>query len=205
MYTGIVQTKLPVKTLEKKPGLARLTFEFTDNLMNDLAIGASVSVSGVCLTVAEIDGNNIVFDAMDETLDLTSLGKIEEGDVANIERSSKMGDEVGGHPMSGHIFGTAEIIGIEKPENNHVIALKVPPASMKYILHKGFIGLDGCSLTVVSPNKEEGTFSVHLIPETLRTTTFGEKKVGDLINLELDSQTQTVVDTVERMLAERGE
>jgi riboflavin synthase len=203
MYTGIVQTKLPVKILEKKPGLVRLTFEFTDKLMSDLTIGASVSVSGVCLTVAGIDGSNIVFDAMQETCDLTSLGRIKEGDVANIERSLKMGDEVGGHPMSGHIFGTAEIVGIEKPENNHVITLKVLVASMKYILHKGFIGLDGCSLTVVSPNKNEGTFSVHLIPETLRITTFGEKRVGDLINLELDSQAQTIVETVERVLLER--
>lgn len=197
MYTGIVQTALPVARIKEKPGLRTLTFSFSQQLLKGLQLGASVSLDGVCCTVANIEGENISFDAMAETLAKTTLGTVHEGDKVNIERSAKMGDEIGGHVMSGHIIGTAEVVKVDSPENNRVITFRVPNDWMKYFFEKGFIGLHGCSLTLVNVDKAAGTFEVHLIPETLEMTNLGDLQAGDKVNIELDSRTQTIVDTVE--------
>lgn len=204
MFTGIVQGMGTVKHLEKKPGLSTFTITFPVGMTEGLQIGASVAVNGCCLTAVTIDGDDVAFDAMTETLEKTNLGDLKEGSQANVERSARMGDEIGGHVMSGHVLGTAEIVRIEEPENNKIVTLRVPKEWMRYILQKGFIGLDGCSLTVVDPKKEEGTFDVHLIPETLRLTVFGARAVGDRVNVELDSRTQTIVDTVEEVLKQQS-
>lgn len=204
MYTGIVTHTLPIADIVEKPGLRRFAFVFPEELLKGLTLGASVSVSGVCLTVSSIAEDIVIFDAMQETLDKTALGTVKMGDTVNILRSAKIGEENGGHAMYGHVTGTAEIVAKESPENNCVMTFQVPKQWMKYILQKGFIGLDGCSLTVTDPDAAAGTFKVWFIPETLEKTTFGNKKIGDKINLELDAQTQTIVETVERVLAERG-
>ena len=199
MYTGIIQNSLTVKSLSKKPGLVSFSIEFTDELLKDLKIGASVSIDGVCLTVSKIDESDISFDAMDETLELTTIGMLEQGDVVNVLRSAKIGDENGGHEMAGHIIGMGEVVKVETPENNHIITVKVNPDWMKYIFQKGFIGFHGASLTVVDPDHEKNPFKVHLIPETLRITNFDQLKVGSKVNIEIESKTQMMVDTIERM------
>ena len=200
MYTGIIKGCMPVTSVNKKEGLIQFSVELTEDLLVGIQKGNSVGLDGVCVTVVRIDGHTVTFDIMQETIEKTTLGKLVVGRLLNVERSAKMGDEIGGHPMSGHIYGMAEIISIDEPENNTVMTFKVPKECMKFIFNKGFIGLDGCSLTVVDPNKEAGTFKVWFIPETLVLTAYGTKKVGDMVNLELDAGTQTIVETVERIM-----
>ena len=204
MYTGIVQASCNLIEVERKVGLHTLTVDLPETLLVSLVIGASVGIDGVCLTVTCIDGQQISFDVMQQTLDLTTLGALQKGDRVNVERSAKQGDEIGGHLLSGHIDCTVEISVINTPENNHEITYHVDPAFMPYIFGKGFIGLNGCSLTVAEVDKSAATFTVCLIPETLRITTHGEKRVGDQINMEIDRQTQVIVDTVKAYLAENS-
>lgn len=202
MFTGIVQGTGKVVAIDEKPNFRTHVVELPEALLPGLETGASVAHNGCCLTVTEINGNRISFDLMKETLRITNLGDLQEGDVVNIERAAKFSDEIGGHLMSGHIMTTAEVAKILTSENNRQIWFKLQdPTLMKYILHKGFIGVDGISLTVgeVTPTR----FCVYLIPETLQRTTLGAKKLGQRVNIEIDPQTQAVVDTVERVLASR--
>jgi riboflavin synthase len=125
----------------------------------------------------------------------------QEGSVVNFERSARVGDEIGGHNVSGHVHCTATISAVESTENNRRLTFTVSnPAFMKYILPKGYIAVDGCSLTIgeVSGN----TFTVYLIPETIRVTVFGVKGVGDSVNIEIETQTQAIVDTTERVVVQ---
>ena len=205
MFTGIVQGSFPLLAVERKPGLHSFTIELPDPLLDDLVIGASVAVDGVCLTVTAIDQGKVYFDIMQQTLSLTTLGELDTGDIVNIERSARQGVEIGGHVISGHVDNTAEVVAIEQPENNKFITYRVPAEQMKYIFAKGFVSLNGCSLTVASVNREEHTLTVCYIPETLRVTTHGAKVIGDRINFEIDRQTQAIVDTVENVLAANPE
>lgn len=168
--------------------------------IENLRQGASVSVNGACLTVTSFDREGVSFDVMKETLQKTTIGLLKEGDEINIERSTKIGEEIGGHLVSGHVSTTAEVISIDKTENNTTMTFRVDPAWMKFIFSKGFIALDGASLTVVDASEEQGTFQVWFIPETLRLTCFGARKVGDRVNVEIDPMTQVIVETVERIL-----
>ncbi len=202
MFTGIVQGTAPVVAIEEKSNFRTHVVEMPDELLPELALGASVAHNGCCLTVTEVNGNRVSFDLMKETLRITNLGDIKVGDVVNLERAAKFSDEIGGHLMSGHIICTAEIAKIYTSENNRQIWFRMPSDDlMKYVLHKGFIGIDGISLTIgeVVGNR----FCVHLIPETLARTTLGKKRLGHRVNIEIDPQTQAVVDTVERVLAQR--
>lgn len=202
MFTGIVQGTAPVVAIEEKSNFRTHVVEMPDELLPELALGASVAHNGCCLTVTEVNGNRVSFDLMKETLRITNLGDIKVGDVINLERAAKFSDEIGGHLMSGHIICTAEIAKIYTSENNRQIWFRMPSDDlMKYVLHKGFIGIDGISLTIgeVVGNR----FCVHLIPETLARTTLGKKRLGHRVNIEIDPQTQAVVDTVERVLAQR--
>jgi riboflavin synthase len=150
------------------------------------------------MTVVSIDGTDVCFDAIEETLTRSTLGELKTGSLVNVERSLKMGDELGGHILSGHVMMTARIL--ERNEQGEGIDLSIenPSDARPYILEKGFIAIDGMSLTVgeVSENK----FALHIIPETLRVTTIGQKKVGDYVNIEIDSRTQAVVDTIRRSM-----
>ena len=202
MFTGIVQGSFPILSVERKPGLHTLRFDFPAMSLKDLSIGASVSVDGVCLTVTPIEGSLVSFDVMQQTLSLTTIGSLDAGNVVNMERSAKQGVEVGGHIISGHVDGCAEVIAIEQPDNNCFISYRVPAEKMKYIFSKGFVGLNGCSLTVAEINKTNNTFTVCYIPETLRVTTHGAKTLGDKVNFEIDRQTQAIVDTVENFLGD---
>ena len=203
MFTGIVQGTARVVSIEEKPNFRTHVVELPDAMLPGLETGASVAHNGCCLTVTEIHGNQVSFDLMKETLRITNLGEIIVGDKVNVERAAKFNDEIGGHLMSGHIMTTAEITKILSSENNRQIWFRVQhPELMKYILHKGYIGIDGISLTVGEVTATK--FCVHLIPETLQRTTLGERRIGQRVNIEIDPQTQAIVDTVERVLATRG-
>ncbi|KLV03469.1 riboflavin synthase subunit alpha [Photobacterium aquae] len=202
MFTGIVQGTAEVVAIEKKEQFQTHVLELSESMRDGLALGASVAHNGCCLTVTKVDGDRVSFDLMQETLAVTNLGQLNTGDHVNIERAARFGDEIGGHSMSGHINAVVEIAKIDTAPNNCTIWFTIPEQYQKYILRKGYIGLDGCSLTI--GHVEEGRFCVHLIPETLQRTLFGSRQVGDMVNMEIDPQTQAIVDTVERVLAQRG-
>lgn len=202
MFTGIVQGMATLVAIEKKEMFQTHVIELSDDMVEGLTIGASVAHNGCCLTVTKINGTQVSFDLMQATLRLTNLGRLKKGDLVNVERAAKFGDEIGGHTMSGHITLVADIVDVIKTENNRTIWFELPQESMKYVLSKGYIGIDGCSLTI--GEVEENRFSVHLIPETLNRTLFGSRQVGDQVNIEFDPQTQAIVDTVERVLANQN-
>ena len=203
MFTGIVQGMGRVVSVEQPAADFRThTVELPGDMAGGLQTGASVAHNGCCLTVTETDSRTARFDLMAETLDKTNLGRLKAGDLVNLERAARFGDEIGGHLMSGHITATTEILRIERTEHNTTMHFALPAALKPYILPKGFVGLDGCSLTIGSVG--EDSFCVHLIPETLRRTLFGTRQAGDTVNLEIDPQTQAVVDTVGRILAAKG-
>lgn len=202
MFTGIVQGTAEIVAIEEKELFRTHTVRLPAELLPGLALGASVAHNGCCLTVTAIDGDCVSFDLIKETLRITNLGELQVGDIVNIERAAKFSDEIGGHLMSGHIMTTAEICKIIQSENNREVWFKLQDAEqIKYILHKGFVGIDGISLTVGDVTKSK--FCVHLIPETLERTTLGAKKLGHRVNIEIDPHTQAIVDTVERVLAQR--
>lgn len=197
MFTGIVQGIAHIRQLKRKTGLITFLIEFPAGATDNLQIGASVAINGTCLTVTRVEGQTAYFDVMQETLRVTNLGSLNEGDAVNFERAARFGDEIGGHQLSGHVHALARLVRIERPENNTTLTFEVPPALCKYIFSKGYIGLNGASLTIGAADGNQ--FQVHLIPETLRATTFSQLQEGDLVNLEVDAQTQTIVDTLERM------
>jgi len=196
MYTGIVTGFFPIVSLVKRDGAATFQIEFDKAHLEDLKIGASVSLDGTCMSVVSIEGNLVSFDASMETLRLTNLGTKVEGDLINIERSAKAGGEIGGHQMSGHVDGSLVVVAVDRPANNCVITFELPENYRRYVFNKGFIGLNGCSLTVAELDRSSGHFKVYLIPETLRQTTYHRTQVGERINFEIDRQTQVMVDTI---------
>ena len=201
MFTGIVAGMGRISHIEGNE-VIRIVIDFSMVSTEGLAEGASVSVDGVCLTVVEIDGQMISFDVIPETLSLTTLGEKIEGHWVNLERALKVGDELGGHILSGHILGVGEIIERSTGDEHLDILIDCPSDVMKFVQEKGYIAIDGISLTV--GQVDEGGFSLHLIPETLRFTTIGGKGLGEHVNIEVDSMTQTIVSTVERILEERA-
>ena len=204
MFTGIVQAVATVSVLVDKPGLRSFTLEFPPGFCDGLEIGASVSVDGVCPTVTERVGDAAAnFDVMQQSLALTTLDTLKVGSRINVERAARDGAEIGGHPLSGHVDFQAVLGSVRTPENNHVMRIAVPSPWMRYIFAKGYIAINGASLTVSDASKAEGWFEVWLIPETLRMTTFGEKGPGDALNIEIERSTQVMVDTVRDAVDER--
>ena len=203
MFTGIVQGMGKITDIvQPSPDFRTHTVELPPEIADNLQTGASVANNGCCLTITRIDGNKVSFDLMDETLRKTNLGSLKVGDSVNLERAARFGDEIGGHVMSGHVMAVTRISRIESSKFNRTVWFELPENLKPYILIKGFVGLDGCSLTIGEVSDRE--FCVHLIPETLERTLFGCRKEGDLINIEIDPQTQAVVDTVMRVLAQKA-
>lgn len=202
MYTGIVQGACAIKHIDQKPGLKTFLIEMPEALRQDLVVGASVALDGVCMTVTSIGDAGVTFDAMQQTLTLTTLGDLAIGDRVNVERSAALGAENGGHEISGHIDGTAQVVAIDTPENNRVVSYRVPQGALPYLFAKGFVALNGCSLTIADIDKRRSEIKVCYIPETLRVTTHGAKQIGDSVNFEIDKRTQAIVDTVRAFLAE---
>jgi len=207
MFTGIVQGTASVAAITDRPGLRSFTLRFAPGFTQGLAIGASVAVDGVCLTVTTLrDDDAADFDVMQQSLALTTLAGLREGSRINVERAAREGAEVGGHALSGHVDFMGTVRAIRRPENNHVLRIAVAAPWMRYVFAKGYIAVNGASLTVSDAQRERGGsgwFEVWLIPETLRMTTFGEKTEGDALNIEIDRATQVVVDTVRDALDER--
>tara|TARA_B100000073_G_C23677483_1_gene551166 strand:- start:606 stop:1211 length:606 start_codon:yes stop_codon:yes gene_type:complete len=197
MFTGIVAGTSPIINIEQKDIVRSLTLNLEGFVMG-LEIGASVSLDGVCMTVVSIDGNLVTFDAIEETLNRTTIGKLGVGSLVNIERSLKMGDELGGHIISGHVLTTAKILQIVNKGEGIDMMIENPPEVNQYILEKGYISIDGMSLTIGKVS--EDNFSLHIIPETLRITTIGQKNIGDYVNIEIDSRTQAIVDTIRKSM-----
>ena len=155
--------------------------------------------------ITSFDDTTACFDVIGETLRCTTIGELAIGHKVNFERSATLGDEIGGHLLSGHIAGTVEVVYRHEEEGNLTLSLRPPAEHHKHILPKGYVALDGCSLTVGSVDGGSGVFAVHLIPETRRVTTLDAKRAGDRLNLEVDAWTQAVVATVERVLASRSD
>lgn len=203
MFTGIVKGIGRIAGLRRQSGLVTFDIELPQGAESELEIGASVAVDGVCLTVTSVRGRVACFDVMQETLSRSTLGELQQGSDVNIERAAKDGAEIGGHPLSGHIDCVATVADVQTPENNRVLTLQVPAPWIRYVFAKGYIALNGASLTVASVDKQASTFTVWLIPETLRMTTFGAKSAGSHINMEIERGTQVTVDTIRDFLEER--
>jgi riboflavin synthase len=201
MFTGIVQGTAELEEIDEREQFRTHVVRLPAALLPGLQSGASVAHNGCCLTVVAIDGERVSFDLMQETLKVTNLGELKVGDRVNVERAARFGDEIGGHAMSGHILCTAEVSRVITSPNNHQLWLRLPAQWMKYVFTKGYIGIDGISLTIGEVRGDE--FNVNLIPETLQRTNIATRQVGDRINIEIDPQTQAIVDTVERVMAER--
>ncbi len=204
MFTGIVQAVATVAALSDRPGLRSFTLQFPPGFLDGQEIGASVACDGTCLTVVQHhDGDRADFDVMQQSLALTTLGTLQVGSRINVERAARDGVEIGGHPLSGHVDFQATLVEVRHPENNHVLRIQVPPQWMRYIFPKGYIAINGASLTIAEVDRAAGCFEVWLIPETLRQTTFGDKRPGDALNIEIERQTQVMVDTVRAAVDER--
>ena len=203
MYTGIVQACLPIAQVTRREGLYSFRISFPGPLLEGLETGASVAVNGVCFTATAIEGPMVSFDAVRETLALSNIREIEPGTRVNIERSAKSGAEIGGHVLSGHVIGTATVVDVQETPNNRRLTFSADPAWLKFVFEKGFLAVNGCSLTVAALDREAARFAINLIPETLARTNFDELGAGDLVNIEIDAQTQVIVETVERVMAER--
>jgi riboflavin synthase len=206
MFTGIVQSTAIVEQIDDRPGFRKLRLQLPNKFLQQLTQGASISINGTCLTVTAFDAVTepgwVQFDLIDETLRLTNLGQLTIGSAVNFERSLTLGSELGGHILSGHIQTQAEVLQIVETEHNWAIELQLAVEWQPYVFSKGFIAIDGISLTVGTVT--EGRFWLHIIPETLAITNLGSKQRGDRVNIEIDQQSYTIVQTVERLLVARG-
>ena len=207
MFTGIVQGIARVESITQRPGLVSMLLRLPAALDEGLAIGASVAVDGVCLTVTARPGaDRASFDVMQQSLALTTLAALTPGSRINVERAAKDGAEIGGHPLSGHVDFLAHVQQVREPENNRVLRIQVPAPFMRYVFAKGYIAVNGASLTVAEARRERdgsGWFEVWLIPETLRMTTFADQAEGAALNIEIERSTQVFVDTVRDAINER--
>ena len=199
MFTGIVQELGTVTDKEETKAGIRLIVHTAEPFLKDLEIGASISVNGVCLTVVEFTKETISFDVIPETLRITNLEFISVDSQVNLERSLKFGDEVGGHILSGHISCRAPSKLIRKIDEVELV-VECPKEWSSYILHKGYVAINGASLTVAK--KQECSFSVYLIPETLNATNLSKISDGDLLNIEIDQATYAAIKAAEERLKE---
>jgi riboflavin synthase len=199
MFTGIVQGLCEITGVVDEQNLRRLTVDL-GKLADGLELGASIAINGSCLTVTACEATRVSFDVIQETLNLTNLAELTVTELVNVERSLGFGDEIGGHILSGHVSASVQVADIVETTNTRDLSFAVPAPWMKYLYHKGFVALDGASLTIAATNPAANTISISLIPETIKRTTLGLVQCGAKVNLEIDSQTQTVVETVERLL-----
>ncbi|MGK5093668.1 riboflavin synthase subunit alpha [Deltaproteobacteria bacterium TL4] len=197
MFTGIVQGTRPVEKITDLEGRRRLKIKLSD-LSKNLQRGASVGVNGVCLTVVSIEDECAEFDIIKESLDRTNLGQLKVGDQVDIERACRYGDEVGGHQVTGHVDTVGTIEKKNFTPNNCEVYIHHAEEWNKYLVPKGWIAVDGISLTVVAVTPT--SFSVCLIPETLQQTVLGIKTEGASLNLEFDHTTKVIVQTMERLI-----
>ena len=198
MFSGIVQEAGKVIEFVKEKDIFNLSIECSSEFISDLKKGASISVDGVCLTVKDENPEILRFDLVEETIKRTNFQNIKTGDNVNLERSLKMGDEIGGHPVSGHIHGTSKVISIDKRDQSWNVKFSVESFMHDYMLHKGYVAINGCSLTVGEVSNE--SFMIHLIPETLSITNLFQLEQDSIVNIELDQNTIIIADMVKKYL-----
>jgi riboflavin synthase len=201
MFTGIVAELGEVAGVDHHGDAARLTIRGSTE---GVALGESIAVNGVCLTVTGILGGTFTADVMGETLSRSGLGALTPGDPVNLERSVRLADRMGGHLVQGHVDATAAIISRTPAEHWEQVRIALPDGIARYVVEKGSIAVDGISLTVsalTSPGTAGGWFEVCLIPETLKRTTLGTRQPGEVVNLEVD----VIAKYVERMLIAEGD
>ena len=201
MFTGIVQGMGQITGIDTVEGICHLTVDLGPHV-EGLQTGASVANNGTCLTVSDIDGSLVRFDVIAETMQMTNLRDLSVGDPVNIERSLRFGDELGGHVLSGHVSGTVTVREIIADGDNRTMWFDVDASLMPYLLWKGWVALDGASLTISGVDRGAHRIAVSLIPETLERTTLGRASVGDSVNIEIDAHTQAIVHTVQDLLAD---
>ncbi|MER0100777.1 MULTISPECIES: riboflavin synthase [Corynebacterium] len=193
MFTGLVQEQGTVAALEPQADALRLSIR-APQTVSDAHLGDSIAINGVCLTIAELDGDIFCADVMRESLDRTGLGQLEEGARVNVEPAVLPTTRLGGHIMQGHVDGTARLVSREHSEHWDVLRFSLPRELTQYVVEKGSIAVNGTSLTVSAVGKD--WFEVSLIPTTLRETTHGESQPGNIVNLEVD----VLAKYVEKML-----
>lgn len=184
MFTGIIQALGRITRIEPRGGDVRLHIETGPLDLSDVAPGDSIAVSGVCLTALEPSAQGFFADVSNETLGLTTLGDAAEGEVVNLEKALRLADRLGGHLVTGHVDGLAEVTTIEADARSQRWCFRVPSGLSRYIARKGSVCVDGVSLTVNAVDGDE--FEVNLIPHTQRVTTFSQRRVGDAVNIEVD-------------------
>jgi riboflavin synthase len=195
VFTGIVQDVGKVRARDNRGGDARIVIAFNHMKSSDFRVGDSISVQGCCLTATELLDGAFTADVSRETLSLTTLGDLAVGSPVNLEPSLKVGDALGGHLVSGHIDGLAEVVSISSDAHSVRIKIAVPSDLARYIARKGSVAVDGVSLTI--NEVESATFGVNIIPHTQTVTTLGKLVAGSRVNLEVDQ----VARYVERILA----
>lgn len=201
MFTGIIQATAKIRDVKDHNGIRTFQVEFPEGFCDGLNIGASIAVDGVCLTVTKRLSKNVCeFDVIYKSLQITTLSSHDVGGFVNVERAAKDGAEIGGHPLSGHVDFRTKLIEIYKVDGNCRLRFELPEQWKHYVFSKGYIAINGASLTLSDVDKREGFFDVWLIPETRRMTTFENKRVGDCINIEIERGTQVVVDTIRNTL-----
>jgi riboflavin synthase len=202
MFSGIVQEAGKVKDFLKREDIYNISIDCSSKITSNLKKGASVSVNGVCLTVKDENPEILRFDLVEETIKRTNFQNIKIGDNVNLERSLKMGDEIGGHLVSGHIHGISKVVSIEIRDQSWDVEISIEPFMQEYILHKGYVAINGCSLTVGEVSKE--SFLIHLIPETLSVTNLFQLEQDSTVNIELDQNTIIIADTIKKYLDGRS-
>jgi riboflavin synthase len=184
MFTGLIEEIGVVKDiLINHRGSALLTIH-TDRLLSDAALGDSICVNGVCLTIVKFDKNNFSSHLSEETLKKTIMGGVKVADRVNLERSLKYGARVGGHLVAGHVDGVCEVGSIHENEDTISFTVKIPKALSKYFVYKGSVAVNGVSLTISEKTKND--FTVSIIPHTLSHSTLNLLKIGDRVNIECD-------------------
>ena len=201
MFTGIVQGTGTIIDINKNNSVLNLNIKVPQPIAKKLTIGDSLALDGVCLTVTRISDVNVSFDVVNETQNRTIISNYDKNSVINLETSLEFGQQVGGHLVSGHVQTLGSIKEVEIDGDAKNILFEIPDGYCKYIFEKGYIAINGCSLTIGKVVKN--TFYVHLIPETLRATNLDNLIYGDRVNLELDQNTVTIVDTTERILGNK--
>ena len=201
MFTGIVSGKGHVQKIIRYEDYISLIIKAPKDFSKNLIKGASVAVNGVCLTVKKGKTDILEFDVIEETLQKTNLKDISKSSKVNLERSMTAKTEIGGHLVSGHIHGTGEVLKVVNRQTTKDLQIKIPNSLREYFFYKGYVALNGCSLTIGKVLKT--SFYIHLIPETVSVTTFKDIKKGDLINIEIEQATINTVETVKRVMSER--
>jgi riboflavin synthase, alpha subunit len=183
MFTGIIEEVGKITQINKQGEFAVVTIQ-ASKVLQDVHLGDSIAVNGVCLTVTSFSESQFTADVMSETLKRTSLGELKPSSPVNLERAMAANGRFGGHIVSGHIDGTGEVVGIKPAHNSIWYRIQTTPKLMRYIIEKGSITIDGISLTVV--DTDDTSFRVSIIPHTIKETNLGSKKIGSLVNLEND-------------------